>query len=92
MSKVIDETWEASGADIRKADGRTVATFTGNEYRSTLAAQARLAAQAPTMALLLLSLRMRCPFCEPDVRAALRNEHEADCPLMTTLSAAGVLP
>ncbi len=101
MTKPHEETWEyvAHYQHIDVPEGGDIGIFVDDRVLDEgEKARLRLAAQAPAMARLLLSLQHPvrgdvyelgcCYFC----RASEVQKHATDCELATVLRAAGVLP
>ena len=97
--KPHEETWVRSGAEIDTTPGCDAVADFANGFggpRPGDIPRAQLAAQAPAMARMLLSLQWsagdngcECPSCGEIIGS--KDTHDPDCALVAVLRAAGVI-
>jgi len=105
MKKPHEEEWEADGAGVYEVQSQDIVGGGSDDHRHTEASppRARLAAQAPAMARLLLRLQWsgrnqcdepQCPSCHGAEwqHGWPQTGHEEHCELAAVLRAAGVRP
>lgn len=98
--KVIDETWEALGERVVRADEERTWLFAAIPIDAPESgkARARMAAAAPEMLKMLRSLEWsgsdisgyaECPSCQRTKDPVFNEEHRADCAIAALIRKAG---